>query len=111
MRISDWSSDVCSSDLRPFAVDRADAPVAVIGAAGEEITAAVGEARAVSGAERLFLSIALRREAGTRAQRQAALLLLCDDVDDARDRVGTIDRRGVSGDDFVSVDKVAGVRR
>src|SRR3546814_10805276 len=74
MRISDWSSDVCSSDLRPFAVDRADAPVAVIGAAGEEITAAVSEARAVSRAERQFLSIALRREAGTRAQRQAALI-------------------------------------
>ncbi len=96
---------------RPFAVDRADAPVAVIGAAEEEIAASVGEARAIGRAERQLLPVALRGDARTCAQRQAALILLGDDVDHARDRVRTIDRRGAAGDDLDPVDEIAGDRR
>src|SRR3546814_11658662 len=100
MRISDWSSDVCSSDL-----------FAVVGAADEQIAAPVGEARAVRRAERQLLSVALRGDAGAGAQGQAALVLLGDDVDDAGDGVGAIDRRGATGDDLDSVDEIARDRR
>src|SRR3546814_5071180 len=100
MRISDWSSDVCSSDL-----------FAVVGAADEQIAAPVGEARAVRRAERQLLSVALRGDAGSGAQGQAALVLLGDDVDDAGDGVGAIDRRGATGDDLDPGDEIARDRR
>src|SRR3546814_5769010 len=69
---------------RPFAVGGADAPVAVVGAADEEITASAGKARAPGRADRQFLSVALGGDAGAGAQGQTALVPLGDDVDVAR---------------------------
>src|SRR3546814_14017621 len=96
---------------RPFGVGCADAPVAVVGAADEEITASAGKARAPGRAERQFLSVALGGDSGAGAQGQTALVPLGDDVDDAGDRVGPIDRRGADGANFDPVDEIARARR
>src|SRR3546814_16193754 len=96
---------------RPFGVGCADAPVAVVGAADEEITASAGKARAPGRAERQFLSVTLGGDAGAGAQGQTALVPLGDDVDDAGDRFGPIARRGAAGDHFEPVAEIARARR
>src|SRR3546814_15827755 len=78
MRISDWSSDVCSSDLHETPAVVADAPKQI----GGEIRA-----------------IALFGDALTNAEAETFIVGPRHEVDDARHRVGAIDRGGARSEE------------
>src|SRR3546814_14172672 len=80
MRISDWSSDVCSSDLAIVA----DAPQQI----GSEVR-----------------SVALFGDALANAEAKPFIVLPCHEIDDARHRVGAIDRRGAVLVDIGSLER------
>src|SRR3546814_9286862 len=82
MRISDWSSDVCSSDLARFAIAR------------DEHEAAAIELLAEGAAEFVIGQITAARNTVAALEQQPVIVAPHDHVDHARNRVRAVDRRG-----------------
>src|SRR3546814_543907 len=101
MRISDWSSDVCSSDLKT-AIAGADGAIVEI-----VINCDYSAGRPFGSAEhaKLLLKIAaIGRAAEPRGRREPFIVLAQQDIDHTSDRVGTIYRRCAVGDDLDALD-------
>ena len=71
-------------------------------------TAALGEIRAGGKAERIFIGVTLAGDAAHRVEFDALEIVTQLEIDDARERVGSVHRRGAARDDFDTVDQHRG---
>src|SRR3546814_8468654 len=99
MRISDWSSDVCSSDLVAIGVH--EVALRRVDFLACEVLEGVGQAPVAAGlaADPLRtpgIAASARGGASAQGDQVALVVRLHDDVDHAGDGVGTVDRRSAA---------------